>query len=99
MRQRIYKLVFFAMAALSLSSTGCVKQTILRFEDHPKFPVTSMEVFVSKNYYVFSTAEHRFYMCNDAGEKLMCKRSCGDSLDVGCPGFVATGYGGGTNVR
>jgi hypothetical protein len=76
-----------------------VSQTILRFEDHPKFPVTSMELFVSKNYYVYRTHEHRFYMCNDAGDKLLCKRSCGGSVDAECPNFVATAYGGGTNVR
>jgi hypothetical protein len=54
---------------------------------------------VAKNFYVYKTFEHRFYVCNDAGDKLMCKRSCGDALDVGCPNFVATGYGGVANTR
>lgn len=99
MRQQIQSLVLFAFTALGLGSSGCVNQAILRFEDHPKFPVTSLELSVSKNYYVYRTHEHRFYMCNDAGDKLMCKRSCGDAMDIGCPNFVATSYGGGSNVR
>jgi hypothetical protein len=99
MSQRICSFVLLAFASLGLGSTGCVKQSILRFEDHPRHPVTSLEMAVSKNYYVWRTNEHRFYMCNDAGDKLMCKRACGDALDIGCPNFVATGYGGGSNVR
>jgi hypothetical protein len=99
MRQRIYSLVLFAFTSLGLASTGCVSQKILRFEDHPKFPVTSMELSVSKNYYVYRTQEHRFYLCNDAGEKLLCKRSCSDSMDIGCPNFLATAYSVGSNVR
>lgn len=97
MRKGIHGLVLFAFASLGL--TGCVKQTILAFEDHGKFPVTSMEVFVKKDYYVYRTYEHRFYMCNDAGNQLLCKRSCGGSTDIACPSALSTAYGGGTNVR
>ena len=99
MRQRIYSLALIALASLGLASTGCVKQQIMAFEDHPMFTVTSMEVFVSKNYYVYRQNEHRFYLCNDAGDKLLCKRACGGTTDISCPGFVATAYGGGSNVR
>lgn len=99
MYRRIYSLALIALATISLASTGCVKRSILAFHDHPKFPVTSMEVFVSKNYYVYKLNEHRFYMCTDAGDKLLCKRACGDSMDVECPTGVATGYGGASNVR
>ena len=71
MRQRICSLVLVAFASLGLGSTGCVSQKILRFEDHPKFPVTRLELSVAKNFYVYRTFEHRFYLCNDAGDKLM----------------------------
>ena len=84
---------------MGTASTGCVKQSILAFEDHPKHPVTNLQVFVTKSYYVFTQREHRFYSCTDAGDKLLCKRACGGSTDIGCPASVMTGYGGSTNVR
>lgn len=99
MYPRIYGLALLALSSIGLASTGCVKQSILGFQDHPRFPVTNLEVFVSKNYYVYRLSEHRFYTCNDAGDKLLCKRACGGSMDIGCPSGVATAYGGGSNVR
>lgn len=99
MLQKKYCLALALLGSISLASTGCVKQRILAFEDHPKFPVTNLEVFVSKNYYVFAQREHRFYRCTDAGDKLVCKRACGGSTDIGCPAAVATGYGTASNVR
>src|SRR5689334_15049523 len=99
MLQKNYHLALALLASLSIAGTGCVKQSILAFEDHPRFPVTNLEVFVSKNYYVYAQREHRFYTCTDAGDKLVCKRACGGSTDVGCPTTVATSYGTSSNVR
>ena len=92
-----FALVF--LASIGIASTGCVKQSILAFEDHPKSPVTNLEVFVTKSYYVYTQREHRFYACTDAGDKLLCKRACGGATDIGCPTAVATSYGGSSNVR
>lgn len=101
MRKRIHRLALatLALATLGLLGTGCVKQSILAFDDHPVHPVTSLQVFVSKNYYVYRLNEHRFYMCTDAGDKLLCKRACGGSADVECPTGLGTPGGGGSNVR
>jgi hypothetical protein len=88
---------FLALAALG--STGCASRAILSFEDHPSYPVTDLEVFETKSYYVYATHEHQFYSCADAGDKLVCKRTCGGQLDVQCPSDVATSYGGKSNVR
>ena len=87
----------FAIAALG--TTGCTARTILSFQDHPSYPVTDLEVFETKSYYVYATHEHQFFSCTDAGDKLVCKRTCGGQLDVVCPSDVSTSYGGKSNVR
>ena len=92
-----FALVF--LASIGIASTGCVSQRILAFDDHPKYPVTTLQVFVSKSYYVFAEHEHRFYTCADSGEKLLCKRACGGTTDIRCPTTVETGYGASSNVR
>ena len=101
MRQRIHRLALsvIALASLATLGTGCVKQSILSFDDHHKFPVTTLQVFVSKNYYVYRQNEHRFYMCTDAGDKLLCKRACGGTTDIECPTAIGTDVGGASNVR
>jgi len=87
------------LASIGIASTGCVKQSILAFDDHPKYPVTTLEVFVAKNYYVFKQQEHRFYICTDSDTKLTCKRTCGGTTDIRCPTTILTNYGASTNVR
>ena len=88
-----------ALAVTALGTTGCVSRTMLSFEDHPSYPVTDLEVFETRSYYVYSTHEHQFFSCADAGDKLVCKRTCGGQLDVQCPNDVSSSYGGKTNVR
>lgn len=92
-----FALVF--LASMGIASTGCVKQQIVEFDDHPKYPVTTLQIFVSKNYYVYAEHEHRFYMCTETGDKLQCKRACGGTTDIRCPTAIATGYGTSSNVR
>lgn len=94
-----HTLVLVFLASMGLGSTGCIKRSILAFEDHPKFPITSLQVFVTKSYYVYAEREHRFYNCTDAGDKLVCKRVCGTGTDVGCPTAISTSYGSSSNVR
>ena len=88
-----------ALAVTALGTSGCVSRTMLSFEDHPSYPVTDLEVFETKSYFVYATHEHQFFSCADAGDKLVCKRTCGGQLDVQCPNDVSTSYGGKTNVR
>ena len=95
----ISALIFAIMALGTLGTTGCTARTILSFQDHPSYPVTALEVFETKSYYVYATHEHQFFSCADAGDKLVCKRTCGGQLDVLCPNDVSTSYGGKTNVR
>src|SRR5438105_1643895 len=98
MFHRNYSVALLFLAAMGIG-TGCVKRSILAFEDHPTYAVTSLELSESKSYYVYKTHEHRFYMCVDTGDKLVCKRACGGTTDLGCPSAVATGYGTSSNVR
>ncbi|MDC3955644.1 hypothetical protein [Polyangium jinanense] len=86
----------FALAALS---TGCVTRAVVNFEDNLKSPVTALEVLKTENYLFFAKRTHQFYMCQDTGDKLVCKLSCDGKNDVVCPQGQA-GYGGaGSNVR
>jgi hypothetical protein len=99
MQKWINTVALVFLASIGIASTGCVSQRILAFDDHPKYPVTTLQVFVSKSYYVYKEYEHRFYTCSDAGEKLLCKRACGGTTDVRCPTTIDATYGGATNVR
>ncbi|HVJ88545.1 MAG TPA: hypothetical protein VM580_02000 [Labilithrix sp.] len=83
---------------LGALSTGCTKRTILTFDDHPAQGLTTLQAFTTKNYLLWFDAEHQFFLCNDAGDKLVCKRSCGGSTDLECPKSADTGYKS-TNVR
>ncbi len=92
-----------AMALLSFGlvafSTGCVSRQITRFEDNQKSPVTALEVSKVENYVFFAKATHQFYLCQDTGDKLICKLSCDGKNDVVCPAASA-GYTGATsNIR
>ena len=98
-RQAIRAMSAAALAVTALGATGCVSRTMLSFQDHPSYPVTDLEVFETKSYFVYATHEHQFFSCADAGDKLVCKRTCGGQLDIQCPSDVSTSYGGKTNVR
>ena len=86
-------------AALALAGTGCAARTIISFDDHPRHPVTQLEVYASTSYLVYTENEHRFYTCTDAGDKLVCKRACGGRTDITCPTQLSTGYGSASNTR
>jgi hypothetical protein len=98
-RQAIRAMSAAALAVTALGATGCVSRKMLSFEDHPSYPVTDLEVFETRSYFVYATHEHQFFSCADAGDKLVCKRTCGGQLDIQCPNDVSTSYGGKTNVR
>jgi hypothetical protein len=85
---------------IALVSTGCVTRTVTRFEDNQKSPLTLLEVKKQTSYVIApGPIVYQFYMCQDMGEKLVCKLSCDGKNDVVCP--MATGGGGMTtsNVR
>lgn len=90
-----------AIAALTLAllSSGCVTRTVTYFKDNQKSPVTALEVAKTQNYLFFTKKTHQFYLCQDTGDKLLCKLSCDGQNDVVCP-MAGAGMGGsGTNVR
>lgn len=85
---------------IALFSTGCVTRTVMRFEDNQKAPLTLLEVRKQTSYVVApGPIVYQFYMCQDLGEKLVCKLSCDGTNDVVCP--MASGGAGmtTTNVR
>lgn len=90
---------FLAISVLlAAASTGCTKRTILAFDDHPTHGLTTLQAFKTTSYLFWSDAEHQFFLCADAGDKLVCKRTCGGGTDIECPKTADTGYGA-TNVR
>ena len=87
-----------ASMLLGALSTGCTKRSILAFDDHQSQGLTTLQAFTTKNYIFWAEAEHQFFLCNDMGDKLVCKRSCGGGTDLECPKSADTGYNS-TNVR
>jgi len=91
-----------ALTALSIAllATGCVTRQVTRFEDNQKSPLTLLEVKKTTSYLVFpGPVVYQFYMCQDAGEKLICKLSCDGQNDVVCPAATAGGGMTTSNVR
>jgi hypothetical protein len=99
MRHTIRAALAASFCLFALAATGCTARTILSFQDHPKHPVTNLQVFETNSYWIYATSEHQFFTCVDSGSQLVCKRSCGGATDITCPSDVATGYGNSTNVR
>ena len=81
------------------TSSGCMHRHVIAFADNPKTNLVTIEVAETKNYYVTSTAEHRFGVCADTGDELVCKRSCGGATGIACPSGALTLISQSTNVR
>jgi hypothetical protein len=84
---------------IALSSTGCVFRHVTRFEDNQKAPLTALEMDKTTSYIVMAKTVHQFYLCQDTGEKLVCKLSCDGTNDVVCPAAQVNGNMTTTNVR
>jgi len=91
-------MALFSLGLMALS-TGCVTRTITSFEDNYTKPLTAVEVLKTENYLFYGKRTHQFYMCQDMGDKLVCKLSCDGANDAVCPAAGANGMGRGTNVR
>ncbi len=88
---------FFLAAVLTLGSFGCVRRTIVAFEDHPTQPMTSMQIVEIRSYIFSTSVEHQFLSCTDTDKELVCKRQCGGSTDLECPQANSNWHH--TNVR
>jgi hypothetical protein len=85
---------------IALVSTGCVTRQVTRFEDNQKSPLTLLEVKKTTTFFSPIKVVYQFYMCQDTGEKLVCKLSCDGANDVVCPAAAGSGgVGTTTNVR
>jgi hypothetical protein len=95
---RIISLAIIAFC--SIASTACISRRIIAFDDHPKLPVTSMEVLKHTNYLFIQTDEHQFYLCQDTGSALSCNLQCGGPKnDLVCPKSTSNGRNTTSNVR
>jgi hypothetical protein len=87
------------LTTFALFGTGCMKRSLVTFEDHPKQAFTAVELIEEHNYLIMSTIEHRFVMCKDTGNQLTCARSCGGDKEIECPKGALTSLSRGSNVR
>jgi hypothetical protein len=88
-----------ALAGGSLATSGCVMRTIKDFDDHQKNSISTLQVLQITHYGFFATAEHQFFMCEDSGNTLTCKRECGGTNELQCPAGAFVGLAGASNVR
>lgn len=84
---------------IAATQTGCITRTVTRFEDNQKAPLTALELDKHMDYFVYRKHVHQFYLCQDTGDKLVCKLSCDGTNDVVCPAAVQSGNSATTNVR
>jgi len=85
--------------ALLSTQAGCTKRYLLTAEDHPKANLVAAEFLETKNYLFFSSTEHRFVVCKDTGDALVCSRTCGGAREIQCPMGELSSLSAKTNVR
>lgn len=92
-------MIALSLLGIAVTSTGCVTRHVTRFEDNQKAPLTALELDKRTDYFVMRKFVHQFYLCQDTGDKLVCKLSCDGTNDVVCPAAATSGNGATTNVR
>lgn len=88
-----------ALALLAAAASACTTYTIRHFDDHHAQPVTQLETNKINDMYIWATFEHQFWLCEDAGDQLICERRCGEGTDLTCPAAAMSGAGITTNAR
>lgn len=87
-----------SVTALTLTS-ACSTSRILGAQDHGAMPVTHVEILKSSNFIFWSSAEHVFLLCRDAGTDLICQRECGGPQELECPTSTVSDGIQSSNVR
>jgi hypothetical protein len=86
-------------ALFAVGASGCVRRTLLTFEDQPKHPFVAAEVLERKSFLFFGSTERKYVMCQDTGDQMVCARSCGGEKDIACPKSEVSSLGKSSNVR
>lgn len=86
------------LAAL-FTGSGCTTYSFTSIQDHPAQKITRIEALKTTNYFVSTTVEHQFYLCDQSPAKLTCKVTCNGNTDLACPAFAGDGMVVTTNVR
>ena len=77
------------LAALVGGSSGCLwKRTVTTFEDHPVEKVTTMETQEQHLGFLTMTDKRVFWMCQEDGDRLRCRRECDGKDQPRCPAVV-----------
>lgn len=99
MRALIASAAFALVGVSALASSGCTTYRIRSAEDHGAMKVLKLETIKTTNAFLWVDVEHQFWLCQDTGDDLVCRRSCGQNRDLQCPTFVASDGGMTTNTR
>jgi len=78
-------LILVSLSSLVLAGTACTTYQIRSAESHATMPLLKLETFQTTYLVFWATVEHQFWMCQDAGDDLLCERSCGGGQDLQCP--------------
>ena len=64
---------------------GCTHRMVVSIESHPKAPLMHLGIhrYVGDN--VNAVVEHEFWDCREQGGQLLCRRQCGEGLELACP--------------
>lgn len=81
------------IAALAVSSSGCVYRTIIRVEDRPGINASVLET-IDEVPLVSET--HQFWVCKEDPNAIACDKSCGKPSDLACHSISVLG---GNNLR
>ena len=78
-------LILVSLSSLVLGASACTTYQIRSAESHPTMPLVKLETLKTTNMFFWASVEHQFWMCQDAGDDLVCERSCGGGQDLECP--------------
>ncbi len=79
------KLGCLAVIISSSGLMGCHTRMMTRFDVHPERDLVLVETFETTSLLYTYQNEHVMWSCEENGDVLNCKRSCGGNTAVLCP--------------
>ena len=65
--------------------SGCSHRMVVSIESHPKAPLMHLGIHRYMGDNVNAVLEHEFWDCREQNGQLICRRQCGENLDLACP--------------
>jgi hypothetical protein len=64
---------------------GCTHRMVVSIESHPQAPLMHLGIDRYMGDNVNAVVEYEFWDCREQSGQLMCRRQCGDRMDLACP--------------